>query len=760
MNMSYFRGNFFLPKVTAAVLCLLAVLAIILLPGCTKEKLVIPQKLDELSLVQMWETAADATGVQDDSAELESLRFHVDENRNIDSLSFVFHGITKNKKTEVYFVSKYTNGETNWHSYESETMNVTRHPLEIFKEIDKVRLSSLEIGKNGLIFQVDFQSGDIGYSYDHSDIFKLEDGTLKQLDELVFHSQYPWCTISAYKLTPNEPVINEDGQTIAQATTTAAGPVSPGERTSQIWFLSDDINKAEKVKYLEEKGKTEYSGFIAGIQEVLPVGWEMRVIDRKGAMEPPHGLDEPVFRLDFVDSTHQFSDSGGRTIFPSARLYFYEINQRAAIFEVIEKEKVFSWNVPDYFAMTDEYLVVTSPLFINGGHFTEEAKALYAPFEKKIMDYFHSVSRAGTVPEPTGIWEIEGNLSYSQESIWGDTLVGLMDFPEESHGLVPVRHILVCDLKKRTQQRIIEVPEDRIAGTPSIYGNKIVFATVDKDEYTRMILSNSSRIEPPPNYDIFLFDLETNQMQQLTSERHAQMSPVIYGDIVVWMDARNQSLSQNPHSLDIYALDLKTNRETRITPNTTAEGDTHLAISRNLVVWSDMRHTDTSITYHPSNAPDYNSDIYLYDLKLDQEKRLTTSPGKNRSPDIDGSRIIWLRQKDSQKADVFLYDLENDREIQISHSGYACSNPSISGDYVVWADAGSSLGVTNNNVVENGQKPGSAIALFAFEAQKEILLTSPESGKIRLLPVIHGNHVVYTWSSQEGPVAFALELYE
>jgi hypothetical protein len=380
--------NFFLPKVTAAVLCLLAVLAIILLPGCTKEKLVIPQKLDELSLVQMWETAADATGVQDDSAELESLRFHVDENRNIDSLSFVFHGITKNKKTEVYFVSKYTNGETNWHSNESKTTNVTWHPLKVFTEIDKLGMSSLEIGKNGLIFQVDFQSGDIGYNYDHSDIFKLEDGTLRQLDEIVFHSQYPWCTISVYKLSPNEPVINEDGQTIAQATTTAAGPVPPGERTSQIWILGEDINKAETVKYLEENEKTEYADFVSGIKDVLPIGWEMKVIDRKGAMEPPHGLDEPVFRLDFVDHTHQFSDSGGRTMFPSARLYFYDINQREAVLEVIEKEKVFSWNVPDYFYETDEYIIVTSPLYINSGNFSEEATALYEPFEKVIKDYF------------------------------------------------------------------------------------------------------------------------------------------------------------------------------------------------------------------------------------------------------------------------------------------------------------------------------------------------------------------------------------
>lgn len=58
-----------------------------------------------------------------------------------------------------------------------------------------------------------------------------------------------WCTIGIFKLSPLETIITEDGRTIAQATT-VAGPTPPEERTSQIWFLSEDINKAETVEYL------------------------------------------------------------------------------------------------------------------------------------------------------------------------------------------------------------------------------------------------------------------------------------------------------------------------------------------------------------------------------------------------------------------------------------------------------------------------------------------------------------------------------
>ncbi len=235
-------------NVVAIILCIIALLTMTILPGCAREKVTIPQELDKLSLGEMWEQVEDATGLQDGSSELESLNLHTDENGKIDSLSFVFHGYNTGGRPEVYFVSKNSRGELNWHHYESESITATRSPSKVFAEIDNIGLSSLQLGDAGLAMQVDFISGDIGYSYDYSDIYHLESGTLKQLDEIVFHSKYPWCTISVYKLSLPEP---GDGKTITQNITIAA-PVPRGERTSQIWFLSDDINKADVVKYLEK----------------------------------------------------------------------------------------------------------------------------------------------------------------------------------------------------------------------------------------------------------------------------------------------------------------------------------------------------------------------------------------------------------------------------------------------------------------------------------------------------------------------------
>lgn len=77
---------------------------------------------------------------------------------------------------------------------------------------------------------------------------------------------------------------------------------------------------------------------------------------------------------------------------PSLRLYFYDIQEKDAILETIEQEKIYSWDVPDYFDETAGLIIVTSPLYINGGCFSDEAIALYWPLEKALKGYFNTTS--------------------------------------------------------------------------------------------------------------------------------------------------------------------------------------------------------------------------------------------------------------------------------------------------------------------------------------------------------------------------------
>jgi TolB protein len=363
-----------------------------------------------------------------------------------------------------------------------------------------------------------------------------------------------------------------------------------------------------------------------------------------------------------------------------------------------------------------------------------------------------SVTPPTGLPEPAGSWQIGDNFYYGQESIWGDTLAGL-EFKYED-GKIVGQYLSTYNLKTREKKQVLEIPASRFAAEPSIYENKIVWASVDKDEFMRYGLS--SKIEPPPNYDVFLLDLATGEVRQLTTEEHAQMYPRIYADTVVWLDARNQEADKLPMYYDVLAYDLRTDEETRITANNTANHQ--LAISGSLLAWSDMRHADMSIVSHPDNFPGYNSEIYVYDLATGQERRITSSPLPDQSPDIDGGHIVWIRQETLQKADVFMYDLETGEEAQLSHRGYVSNGHSISGDRIVWADAAASQGNTNNDVVLNGQPPIADIFLYNLKTQKETNLTGAEAWRVWMLPVIYGNHVVFTLNRQVGTIVYAINL--
>jgi beta propeller repeat protein len=360
------------------------------------------------------------------------------------------------------------------------------------------------------------------------------------------------------------------------------------------------------------------------------------------------------------------------------------------------------------------------------------------------------------LPELAGSWQIGENFYYGLEPMWGDTLVGL-EFKYEDDKLVGY-YLSTYNLNSHEKKQVLEIPDSRFVSEPSIYEDKIVWASVDKDAWLQHGLS--STMKPEPNWDVFILDLTTGEVKQLTNEEHAQMTPRIYGDTVIWSDARNQDTDRYPFSYDIFAYDLKTGKETRITANTTVEGYNHASLSGNYVAWTDMRHADMSVASHASNDSVYNNEIYLYDLNTGEERRITTSPQNDKCPDIDGSRIVWLRQTSNQGGDVFIYDLETGEETQISHSGYVSSGHSISGNRIVWADARSSKGNTNNDVVLNGQEPIADIYLYDLKTQEEMNLTDAKAWQVWMMPVICGDNVVFMLNRQIGSIVYALTYLE
>jgi hypothetical protein len=123
----------------------------------------------------------------------------------------------------------------------------------------------------------------------------------------------------------------------------------------------------------------EGDALITSIQGNLPDGWESTVEKTDGQKGHPHGLKEPVFRADYGNPNLLFGTDRRKGMNPSIKLYFYQIDSKPNVMKVIDAEREYSWNIPIYFGETEEYVVVTSPLYVNHGVFTEEAKKTIRP---------------------------------------------------------------------------------------------------------------------------------------------------------------------------------------------------------------------------------------------------------------------------------------------------------------------------------------------------------------------------------------------
>jgi beta propeller repeat protein len=357
-------------------------------------------------------------------------------------------------------------------------------------------------------------------------------------------------------------------------------------------------------------------------------------------------------------------------------------------------------------------------------------------------------------------WQIGEWWQYSPRAIWGDIFIGLESIFD---GGLKEQYISAYNLRTRESERVLEIDPDNVqVGAPSIYENMVVWSAADISEEQQDEL----------DWNVLLLDLDTGEVQQITDDQHAQTEPRICGNTIVWLDNRHGTGERYPYPqpLDVYAYDLSTGEEKRITAATTAEGYGHPAASGSIVVWTDSRHVDPEVIRHASNEPDYNNEIYMYDLTTGEERRVTDYPGNDRCPAIDGNRIVWLRQSDYRKADVFVYDIKTCQETQVSHSSYAAFHPAIYGDHIVWTDARVSKGNTTNDVVEivadpdtgaeERREPGADIYLYDLKAQQEVRLTllSAEGFSLWVRPCIHSEFIVYMLDRQVNPITYAMRL--
>ncbi len=233
---------------------------------------------------------------------------------------------------------------------------------------------------------------------------------------------------------------------------------------------------------------------------------------------------------------------------------------------------------------------------------------------------------------------------------------------------------------------------------PAIYGNRIVWTDARNGVYD--IYGNVE------NLDIYMYDISTKKETQITTNESNQSLPAIYGDKIVWVDDRNGNA-------DIYMYDISTKKETQITKNKSAQDEP--AIYDNRIVWTDYRNDKSG----------FNSDIYMYDLSTSKETQITTNEFLQWGPSIYGNRIVWTDYRNGQYeaySQVYMYDISTSRETQINNIGSYAS--AIYGDRIIWV----ALEMSD-------------IYMYDISTSTEIQITSNESGKAD--PAIYGDRIIW-----------------
>lgn len=160
-----------------------------------------------------------------------------------------------------------------------------------------------------------------------------------------------------------------------------------------------------------------------------------------------------------------------------------------------------------------------------------------------------------------------------------------------------------------------------------------------------------------------LLSVNGSQEFRITTDRHSQCFPAIYGDIVVWEDDRNGND-------DIYGYDLSTSTEFQITTDTNDQGSP--ALYGNIVVWEDDRK---------------GGGIYGYNLSTKEEFMISDNASWRSDPVIYDNIVVWVNGPPDH---VFGYNLTTGEEFQITATEQGNEvergNPAIYKDIVIWEE--------------------------------------------------------------------------
>ncbi|MBN2238402.1 MAG: hypothetical protein JW712_01405 [Dehalococcoidales bacterium] len=354
---------------------LLVVLMTGLISGCTGKESSLSISRNDFTFSSTWDEILRITGVEESTVRLDSYELKVRET-GIQGLSVQFLAGNGSGQPFMYYVQMDKHGVFTHDVYESSGYWDEYNPRTIFNELDRYGLPAIAAGADSTGIRI--RPADTERTYEIDDIFLLENGILTPLRRVSFGREASWAGIEVFRYYPDDfgtgPLIIDSLRVLPW----------------QTWFVSEDLDNAETVDYLENRQDVPFKKFILQMHEYLPPGWEMTLRTQE-SMDPPRGLDEPLFRLDFKDTVNWYTIPGDPTdtrISPGLRLYFYDVDKMDTIMEVVREQSVYSWDIPLYYDQSTRYMAVTSPVYINSGMHDDEAMEFYTPLAHSLRQFF------------------------------------------------------------------------------------------------------------------------------------------------------------------------------------------------------------------------------------------------------------------------------------------------------------------------------------------------------------------------------------
>ncbi len=214
---------------------------------------------------------------------------------------------------------------------------------------------------------------------------------------------------------------------------------------------------------------------------------------------------------------------------------------------------------------------------------------------------------------------------------------------------------------------------------PKVYGDAIVYQS-----------------DRTGNWEIYMYNITSKVETQITNNTAIQSNPAIFRNTIVWQDARNAVWHENAHDYvgwDIYMYNLTTNNEQRLPLSLTSSLSP--AISGDRIAYSKKKFVSDFSVYTPY--------VYSYNLSTGIETLVDIGSPTSvynaisvlNSPNIDGNVVVWAEYVEVGNTGYptwqYIYDWNvvakdlSTGAIWRSGARYQM-NPDVSGNWVVYQD--------------------------------------------------------------------------